>query len=272
MTTRAPLYDDARVHLNVLGHTRDVEARVRIGEARLVDILPLARAITNAMADIGEERVVEQGKAVTCRAGCGACCRRHVILVAPVEAVALARLVKSLPAKRREVVRRRFAAGVRRLEDLGLLDRDAPKGRMVLQIPAPLGASTSKPTREGEDEWWEVSRRYAEAVIPCPFLEDEKCSIYADRPVVCREFLVTTPADRCLSFDSGVETTPRAIWMTEVLAEVSATVTDVLPKGIPLLLALEWAEEHGALLERTVDGEELFHRLTAFLAAYAEGD
>jgi Fe-S-cluster containining protein len=33
--------------------------------------------------------------------------------------------------------------------------------------------------------------------MPCPFLEDESCSIHPDRPLVCREYLVTSPAELC---------------------------------------------------------------------------
>ena len=31
----------------------------------------------------------------------------------------------------------------------------------------------------------------------CPFLEEESCSIHPDRPLVCREYLVTSPAELC---------------------------------------------------------------------------
>jgi hypothetical protein len=33
--------------------------------------------------------------------------------------------------------------------------------------------------------------------IACPFLEDEACSIHPDRPLSCREYLVTSPAPNC---------------------------------------------------------------------------
>lgn len=32
---------------------------------------------------------------------------------------------------------------------------------------------------------------------PCPFLEAESCSIYEDRPLSCREFLVTSDKHLC---------------------------------------------------------------------------
>src|SRR5262249_14903823 len=129
MSTPGQRYDDAHVHLDVLGHAVEIEMRVRVGECLPTDVLPLARAITDKVTEVGKAVAAAEGNTVSCRAGCSACCRRPIVPVAPVEAIALAKLVKSLPAKRREVVRRRFASAVRRLEDLGLLDARAPKGR-----------------------------------------------------------------------------------------------------------------------------------------------
>ena len=39
--------------------------------------------------------------------------------------------------------------------------------------------------------------RYFALGIPCPFLEAESCSIYTERPLVCREFLVSSPPENC---------------------------------------------------------------------------
>ncbi|MCC6539421.1 MAG: YkgJ family cysteine cluster protein, partial [Bryobacterales bacterium] len=37
--------------------------------------------------------------------------------------------------------------------------------------------------------------------IACPFLENESCSIHPDRPLICREHLVNTPAEWCAEPD-----------------------------------------------------------------------
>ena len=39
--------------------------------------------------------------------------------------------------------------------------------------------------------------------VPCPFLEEESCSIHPDRPLVCREYLVTSPPAACAVLGSG---------------------------------------------------------------------
>jgi Fe-S-cluster containining protein len=37
--------------------------------------------------------------------------------------------------------------------------------------------------------------------MACPFLENDSCSIYLDRPIRCREFLVTSDARYCAQLD-----------------------------------------------------------------------
>lgn len=43
----------------------------------------------------------------------------------------------------------------------------------------------------------ELALKYFALGIACPFLEDESCSIYEHRPMRCREYLVTSPAENC---------------------------------------------------------------------------
>jgi hypothetical protein len=44
------------------------------------------------------------------------------------------------------------------------------------------------------DERGTLSLEYLALGIACPFLEDESCSIHAERPLACRQHLVTSPA------------------------------------------------------------------------------
>ncbi|HEY4330425.1 MAG TPA: YkgJ family cysteine cluster protein, partial [Phycisphaerae bacterium] len=44
-------------------------------------------------------------------------------------------------------------------------------------------------------------KKYFDLRIACPFLENELCSIYTDRPLVCREYQVTSPVSHCQNLD-----------------------------------------------------------------------
>src|SRR5436305_2819221 len=88
------------------------------------------------------------------------------------------------------------------------------------------------------------SARYFNLGIDCPFLEDESCSIHPDRPLSCREYLVTSPAEHCTA---PTRDTIRRV-PTPGFAMTAFAILDGPPpvgKGcrwVPLVLALEWAE------------------------------
>ncbi|HEX2757089.1 MAG TPA: YkgJ family cysteine cluster protein, partial [Thermoanaerobaculia bacterium] len=82
--------------------------------------------------------------------------------------------------------------------------------------------------------------------IPCPFLEEESCSIYADRPIVCREYLVTSPAANCADPKSGtidqVEL-PGKVWTALARAGTTGPPALFIP-WVPLVIAPGWASAH----------------------------
>jgi Fe-S-cluster containining protein len=193
---------------------------------RLGELLPLVQSFGDAVAASAAKVAGDQGKRVSCAKGCGACCRQ-LVPVAEVEARRLAALVRELPEPRRTEVRARFAAARRRLEAAGLLGE----------------------LRHAQHEWSEEALpafglAYFRQGIPCPFLEDESCSVYADRPLVCREYLVTSPpADCAQPTAETVDRVPMPFKVWTALARF-----DRVPPGarfirwVPLVLAPEWAE------------------------------
>jgi Fe-S-cluster containining protein len=237
-------YDDAKVHLSIFDEEHVIDLRVRVGPTELEEIIAPARTFAERVSELAVQKAREEGKNVTCVKGCAACCR-HVVAIASIEAVALAKLVAAMPPARRKKIEVTFANAIAKLERAGLIDAYAPKGRSAL-----LGAS-----------WDEVSRRYFDLGVACPFLAEESCSIYADRPLICREYLATTPPSRCDRLDGGVETVARPVRMSEVLAVTAHKTASVQEHNIPLVLALEWARVHGAEIAGEHDGEELFHSL-----------
>jgi Fe-S-cluster containining protein len=249
VTAPDPACDSVRIHLRVLGQERELELPARAGTAPIAELLPTARELSRQVTALAVAHEEAEGRAPSCRAGCAACCRQ-LVPISVIEARALARAVDALPPARREAVRARFAAAIAALTRLGLLDPAAPPGRMVLRsaIADPRAA------------WGDVNRRYFAAQIPCPLLEDERCSLYEERPLVCREYLVTTPAERCAEL-GGARAIPRPTRTSEALATAVRELTgDPLPM-LPLPLALEWSEAAGDRLERLADGENLFNHL-----------
>jgi Fe-S-cluster containining protein len=191
------------------------------------ELVPLALALADAVADDAARRVAAEGGTVSCKKGCGTCCR-YLVHVSESEAYYLHDLVERLPEPRRSQVRERFAEARRQLQQAGFLET-------LQQFPMW--------TRR---EIHERGRTYHALQIPCPFLEDESCSIYADRPIACREYLVTSAPEHCGDAD---RTATRAVSIPVSffagLARFGVpTEAETLHRWMPLVLALEWAEAH----------------------------
>ena len=217
----------ATVTLKVAGQELTVDMRLPARSTRPRELLPLYRGLTEHLTQAVLVGVIEAGRQVSCARGCGACCRQ-LVPVADLEAWRIRELIDELPEARRAIIRERFADARRRLVEAGLLE--------VLQDTAGI-------KREDASD---LGERYFAQGIACPFLEDESCSIYEDRPIVCREYLVTSPAANC------ARPTRETIATLPVPASVGRAIRWLtVPPGanqpgswIPLVLAPEWADAH----------------------------
>ncbi len=224
--------------------TIDASARVPTGRVPLVQIIPVIHGIASALAQAGIEDVQEEGKTVSCRAGCGACCRQAVP-VTEAEAQYLAALVESLPAAHQEEVRERFREAIGRVEAAG------------------FGHKMRNLGDYGEDERFRICLDYFHLGVACPFLEDESCSIHPYRPAICREYSVTSPAALCANCNPDeIERVPIYARPTRALAgmlsEAEPADAFMLPH-MNLIYALEWAEGHLPEEPRST-GPELLRR------------
>src|SRR5688572_26641539 len=147
------------IEVELCDRPRSIPVAVPQGPSTLLDLLPAARALADAVSNAGIDDAKHQGRCVSCSAGCAACCRQMVGISA-VEAQALAELVAAMPPERRAVIEARFADAVRRLETAGLLDPNAPKGERRL-----IGTEPGQTRESGRA----ASGRYFALQIACPF-------------------------------------------------------------------------------------------------------
>lgn len=204
-----------------------VEMDVPTGGVPMEALLPALRTTADAFVAFAAERSTALGKPVSCAKGCGACCRQ-LVPVAHAEARRIAALLDGLPEPRRSEVRRRFAGAVRRVEAAGLL-----------------------PALDGRKKWKarqavEIGAQYLKLGIACPFLEDESCSIYEERPIACREYLVTSAPVHCSAPTAeSVEAVPLPTRVWAAMAREEKGLADSEPAPcVPLVLAPRWAAEH----------------------------
>ena len=194
------------------------------GEVGARGLLPVLRKFTNALVQISAHRAEVAGGTISCTKGCGACCRQVVPLATP-EVYELADLVDSMPEPKQSEVRRKFAEGL------------AKTRKEVDELLASKKMADKQAAASG--------LKYFEHRVPCPFLEEESCSIHPNRPLVCREFLVTSPAANCSN------PSPETIRRIPLTASPARALMLAAPGDragqtpwVPMIAALEWAAAH----------------------------
>ncbi|MES2313440.1 MAG: YkgJ family cysteine cluster protein [Pseudomonadota bacterium] len=206
-----------------------MQLTVPAGPATPGQLLHLLRGLTDAVVDAAVEKSAAQGRPISCRKGCGACCRQ-LVPIAPAEAHRLRQVIAAMPEPRRNEVLNRFEAAHAKLAATGMLDR--------LRAPARLDEASRR--RLGID--------YFRHGVACPFLEQESCSIYTERPLACREYLVTSPATHCAQpTPDSIDCLPVAVQVSRALRKLEASQGRQDKIGlswVPLITAPEWAKDH----------------------------
>jgi len=239
-----------RVALKVYGEPLAFEGDAPLDQARLDEILPIFRKVDDAVIDRAIARVESNGEKVSCTKGCSACCRAQPVPITPPEAAAIARLVESLPEPRQAEVRAAFADRVARLRSAGLHD-------------TLLHREQSLSREEARD----IANRYFRLGLVCPFLLHDACSIYEDRPFVCRQYLVTSPVPLCSDpLNNPVKPVPMPLRFATGMLTVAEQSFGRTQHTVPLVLALEYAEARREELDCQFDARETFGRFMKALA------
>lgn len=217
------------------------------GSVRLAELAWNSMAIDERLIGMAVASESRQGRQVSCKKGCGACCNQAVPL-SPAETWMIADVVASLPPDRKSQTLARFADAKERLREAGFGERSLE--------------------RAGEAEVLKLGLDYFRLGIPCPFLVDAACSIHANRPSACREFLVSSPAEHCSDPASmEIRSIPTAANLTEALSKLSALVLGGDPRTIPMTLALDWAEANREAGAKRYDAAVLLTALVEFLGS-----
>lgn len=209
--------------LRISGLQVELEITVPAGPVRPTQMLPIFQQLANTIVSVGVKEAEAAGAQISCTKGCGACCRQ-LVPIAESEAHQLHALVEALPESRRTTIRARFAEAKARLQASGLHDQLLFPGQLTIDARQQLGLT------------------YFQQGIACPFLEEESCSIHPDRPLACREYLVTSPSAHC------AEPSAETVQCVAIPGSVSQAVRTLAftreMNWVPLILAVDWAAEH----------------------------
>ena len=234
-------------------HSKPIQIDVEVPKQaiRPEALLPLFQEITNEVVRVAVELAEEKGDSVSCAKGCGACCVQLVPISKP-EARMIDRLVKEMPEPRRQKIKERFENVVTALRNADLFD-----DLVSLKV-----SENSEALRLGH--------AYFELGIDCPFLEEGACSIHPTRPLKCREFLATSPAENCNNpTPSSVKAVELPMHVSHAVASLSEDDSGQKMNWMPLTLALWWVENKNDL-PRPMPGTKIFEQFYKKMFADAE--
>jgi hypothetical protein len=154
------------------------------------------------------------------------------------EAEALSAWIRSLPESRQQQLAQRFHEGLLKLAKAGLIDRMVSEDWL---------AETEAAHQLAIDYFYQR--------VPCPFLEDESCSIHPVRPLICREYLVTSAPENCFDpVNLKVAPIPMPLNFSPILIGIGAELERDTRGWIPLLFLFAWMKS-GARPGEGVAGE-----------------
>jgi len=248
--TSSRSFGTAKFALKVQGASIEVTAQLPEGLVKPAALLPVLQNLSDSMTELTVRRANQLGETLSCREGCDACCHQAVPIT-PVEARMLAEWLEELPEERQTRLRERFRNAAAKLEESGIAQ-----------------AVREASPEAGRGAVHALGLKYFALGIPCPFLEQERCTIREMRPLRCREHLVVSPAGHCAHPQTreivGIKP---PVLLSQILARWN-TSGDEQPQRLILLTMLEeWVAKHPAT-------EDMAHRtspelLQEFLRKFA---
>jgi Fe-S-cluster containining protein len=241
------------LELDILGEPVHFRMSVVEGQARLADIVPAARVLSNILVQAVLKKLSRDGKFVPCRKGCSACCNYLIPLSVP-EVFRLWYEVLSMPPNRgRAIVQSCLEAATKILKYMpeNLETNDLTKTNIQIEASR-------------------LSRWYSGLELFCPFLSEGLCTIYQQRPMACREHMVTGSALLCeaqSTEESQVIRMPVSI--IECLSRLATELEQSDIEVVMLPLALPWVQGNLVRCERKWSAVTMVERFVGIVKEMA---
>jgi len=180
------------VHISICCHQEQtiIALPYPTREMRLPDLMPMARMISKAIVKIALKQCRTAGQVIACKQCCQADCCRQPIGLSTIEAAYLAEMLANDSSQAAQDSTQKCRQHTQHLDAL-----------MTQQESTHPTFWSSSPTSALRFEQW-----YNKLALDCPFLHLNRCSIYADRPSICRQWFVTGSYHLCDASDGGGDT------------------------------------------------------------------
>lgn len=190
------------------------------GEVSFVDILPEIYTLHTDIIAATIDNNRRNGISIRCTKGCGTCCHQ-LVTVSIHEALLLAHLVSMLKPSEQYTIKKSFNHILTKLEEHSIL-----KDLLHYNINQ----------FEDKESITNIQRLYWSLNLDCPFLVENSCSIYQYRPLICREYLVSSEPVNCQESFKNDHLVHR-MSLTHGFASAAASfdgIEAIKTRGIPL--------------------------------------
>jgi Fe-S-cluster containining protein len=245
------------IKFELYGEPIEMELAVPAKPVKVSRMLPIFQAMTNEFLDIGINATLSKGEKISCTKGCGACCKQPVP-IAESEVFQIAELVESFDEPRKSEVKAKF----KKANDL-LKEKDWIRKMDGFVDMSPKERQT-------------VVMEYFGFGIDCPFLEEGSCSIHPVRPLSCREYLVTTPAENCSKPTAETVKPIKVLFkISEVMRGIGQSGKMTKPNFAVMIRALDIVENmSNEMPEKTGEGwmQDFFGHLANYVESEKKSD
>jgi Fe-S-cluster containining protein len=210
----------------------------------LSDLAPPIFSLCDGIVGLAVGNTVRSGHTVSCKPGCGVCCRQMVPVSIP-EAFYLWHETLLPGCKPPDFFNKNFLTAKSSLE----------RGGLWAKLEE---CSSGKEQVEAAADYWKLS-------VDCPYLVNGSCAIHSLRPCACREYNVLSNAEFCARpLDATIKRLTIHRKMTTALAKAAGHILSRPPLLIPLVMVPQWCDQNKELDEMRWAGIQLFELLLYF--------
>ncbi len=217
-------------------------------KAKLSDIIPAARKISQIVVDVVLAELKTRGISIPCKKGCSACCARCIIPLSVPEALQLSSDISNLPQWQREQVEASL------IRASGRILKNRPPEWLKEQAGGDKNIYLNR-----------LSSWYANINTPCSFLYKGECTVYSIRPLACREHFVQGSTRKCSGGRGMASVVELPVRMVDVLAELAAELENSSVESVMMPLVLAWYESNSHRDERRWPAVEIAQKFAAIV-------
>lgn len=227
--------DIVELRIDIFGEPLLAKIGVSNCRATLSEMVPMARSLSDRIVSAVEKQLAANGKTISCRKGCSYCCH-YIVAVLSAEAFLIRDEIMALPSDERNGILQNFLNAIERIRSIKIPAYDTKA----------VDGDSMKKCIENIADW------HKKVDMPCAFLADNACSMYEQRPLICRECLTISAPATCKN-DSDVN--PESVELPVSITKAFTSAADKLEgetSGIALFpLLIPWCESNPQKAEKT---------------------